>query len=150
NRSNAEFSKLKRMPGSLACIMIDLDHFKKINDTYGHQAGDAVLISVAKILAANARDYDEVGRYGGEEFAVLLPNTNKENAAKNAVRIRKQKEAEKIDEGDGDVLNVTGSFGVACYPAEGIEDINGLLKCADEALYEAKAKSRNVVVMSSR
>jgi len=147
NRSNAEFSKLQRIPGKLACIMIDLDYFKLINDTHGHQAGDAVLVKVAQILAANARDYDEVGRYGGEEFAILLPNTSKENAAKIAERIRKQIEEESIDVGETS-LKVTASLGVASYPAEGIAGINDLLKKADEALYVAKEKSRNVVVVS--
>jgi diguanylate cyclase (GGDEF)-like protein len=147
SRSNAEFSKLKRMPGQIACIMIDLDYFKQVNDNHGHQAGDAVLVQVAQILAKNAREYDEVGRYGGEEFAILLPNTSKENAAKIAERIRENIEQESIDTGEV-TLNVTASFGVSGYPSEGIEDINGLLKRADEALYAAKEKSRNVVVIS--
>ncbi len=150
DRSNAEFSKLKRMPGSIACIMIDLDYFKQINDNHGHQAGDAVLVKVAEILADNARDYDEVGRYGGEEFAVLLPNTNKENARMIAERIRSNIEEVVIDVGAGKKLNVTASLGVAAYPSEGIEDINGLLKKADEALYKAKDLSRNVVVVSDQ
>jgi diguanylate cyclase (GGDEF)-like protein len=149
NRSNAEFSKLQRMPGKLACIMIDLDYFKHINDTYGHQAGDEVLVKVAEILADNARDYDEVGRYGGEEFAILLPNTNKENASKIAERIRKTIEETAIDIGEKE-LSITASLGVASYPAQGVNDMNGLLKLADDALYEAKEKSRNVVVVSEK
>ncbi len=145
-RSNAEFSKLQRMPGKLACIMIDLDYFKHINDTYGHQAGDAVLVEVAQILSDNAREYDEVGRYGGEEFAVLLPNTSKDNAAMIAERIRKQIEETAIDIGDRE-LSVTASLGVAAYPIEGVTGINDLLKFADQALYIAKEKSRNTVVV---
>ena len=147
NRSNAEFSKLKRMPGKLACIMIDLDYFKQINDNHGHQAGDKVLVKVAEILAANAREYDEVGRYGGEEFAVLLPNTSKENAAKIAERIRVSIEEIPI-EIDDKVLRVTASFGVAGYPSAGVENMDDLLKRADQALYKAKEKSRNVVVVA--
>lgn len=147
DRSNAEFSKLKRMPGKLACIMIDLDYFKQVNDTHGHLAGDAVLVRVAEILAENARDYDEVGRYGGEEFAVLLPNTSKDDAAMIAERIRKSIEQNKIDIGEMQ-LQITASLGVASYPAQGINTINDLLKRADEALYEAKESSRNVVVVS--
>lgn len=147
DRSNAEFSKLQRMPGKLACIMIDLDYFKQVNDTHGHLAGDAVLVRVAEILADNARDYDEVGRYGGEEFAVLLPNTSKEDAAMIAERIRSAIEKDKIDIGELE-LQITASLGVASYPAEGINNINDLLKRADEALYEAKESSRNAVVVS--
>lgn len=147
DRSNVEFSKLKRMPGMVACIMIDLDYFKKINDNYGHQAGDKVLVKVAETLARNAREYDEVGRYGGEEFALLLPNTSKENAAKLAERIRVSIEEIPIDIGDK-TLRVTASFGVAGYPAEGIENVDDLLKRADQALYKAKEKSRNVVVIA--
>lgn len=147
DRSNAEFSKLERMPGKLACIMMDLDYFKHVNDNYGHLAGDAVLVKVAQILADNAREYDEVGRYGGEEFAILLPDADASVAAAIAERIRALIEVTEID-AEGHCLKVTASFGVAACPAEGVSNINDLLKKADDALYQAKEKSRNTVVVS--
>ena len=125
--------------------MVDLDHFKRINDTWGHHAGDKVLIAASSIMMDTARQYDEVGRYGGEEFAILLPNANLEGAAVVAERIR-EKIAATIVEVDGNAISMTASFGVACYPAPGIDDLNDLLKAADKALYEAKESGRNRVV----
>ncbi|MDF1764653.1 MAG: GGDEF domain-containing protein, partial [Oleibacter sp.] len=133
---------------SLACIMIDLDHFKRINDTWGHHAGDQVLIEASKIMLNNVRKNDEVGRYGGEEFAVLLPSTNIKKAARIAETIRKKINLAQIDV-DGKIINITASFGVACYPLEGVIDMSDLLKTADKALYEAKETGRNKVVIAA-
>ena len=134
-------------PAALACIMLDLDHFKRINDTWGHHAGDAVLVSASSIMMENARQYDEVGRYGGEEFAVLLPGVTLDIAATIAERLRK-KISEASVSVDGNTISVTASLGVACYPAPGINDMNYLLKAADAALYQAKAAGRNRVVLA--
>lgn len=148
-RSEKELSRAQRIPSAhMACIMVDIDHFKSINDTYGHTAGDAVLEKIAMILLENARPYDEVGRYGGEEFAVLLPSTQLASAVKVAERQRTRiAEAEVVV--DDHIIQVTASFGVASYPADGIRDINELMKAADEALYEAKQSGRNRVVAAT-
>lgn len=149
-RSESEFARARRVPiSSISCIMIDIDHFKKINDTLGHHAGDAVLVQTAALLLANARQYDEIGRYGGEEFAVLLPETSLEIATHIAERLREKIAGQQITV-DGRQVRVTASFGVACFPGEGIETINHLLRAADAALYRAKYGGRNRVVADSR
>jgi diguanylate cyclase len=145
-RGQTELTRARRVPaGGLACILIDLDHFKRINDTWGHHAGDRVLIATSEILMRSARQYDEVGRYGGEEFALLLPAVTLEDAVAAAERIR-EKIAGAVVEVDGERIPVTASFGVAHYPSEGIESLDDLLKAADKALYEAKETGRNKVV----
>lgn len=149
-RSESEFARARRVPISgISCIMIDIDHFKKINDTLGHHAGDAVLVQTAGLLLANRRQYDEVGRYGGEEFAVLLPETSLEDATQIAERLREKIAAQSITV-DGKKISVTASFGVACFPGEGVETINDLLRAADAALYKAKHTGRNRVVADTR
>jgi diguanylate cyclase len=145
-RGETELTRARRVPaGGLACIIVDLDHFKRINDTFGHHAGDRVLVAASAILMASARQYDEVGRYGGEEFALLLPAITLEDAVAAAERIR-EKIASTIVEVDGQHIPVTASFGVAHYPSEGVENLDDLLKAADRALYEAKETGRNKVV----
>ena len=148
-RSEKELFRAQRIPSThMACIMVDIDHFKSINDTYGHPVGDAVLVKIATILLENARQYDEVGRYGGEEFAVLLPSTRLTSAVKVAERQRiRIADAEIVVEDKK--IQVTASFGVACYPADGIRNINELLKAADAALYDAKQSGRNRVVAAA-
>ncbi|MDO8267336.1 MAG: GGDEF domain-containing protein [Moraxellaceae bacterium] len=146
-RGQSELSRARRVPAHVACVMVDLDHFKRINDTWGHHAGDKVLVVASSILMEMARQYDEVGRYGGEEFAILLPNATIDGAAAVAERIR-EKIATTCVEVDGQKISMTASFGVACYPAPGINDLNDLLKAADKALYEAKESGRNRVVQA--
>lgn len=146
-RGQSELSRARRVPAHVACVMVDLDHFKRINDTWGHHAGDKVLVVASSILMEMARQYDEVGRYGGEEFAILLPNATIDGAAAVAERIR-EKIASTSVEVDGQMISMTASFGVACYPAPGIDDLNDLLKAADKALYEAKESGRNKVVLA--
>jgi len=150
-RGHEELARVQRQtatpPAALACIMLDLDHFKLINDTWGHHAGDAVLVTASRIMMENARQYDEVGRYGGEEFAILLPGVTLETAAAIAERLR-QKISDASVNVDGNTIAVTASFGVACYPAPVTKDMNDLLKAADAALYQAKAGGRNRVVIA--
>lgn len=145
-RGQNEFSRAQRMPpGVMACVMADLDHFKRINDTWGHHAGDQVLITASGILMENTRQHDEVGRYGGEEFAILMPGITLEEALVAAERIRASIEATVVD-CDGHRISMTASLGVAAYPGEGIDSLNALLKAADKALYVAKESGRNRVV----
>ncbi|MCC2636847.1 MAG: diguanylate cyclase [Moraxellaceae bacterium] len=147
-RGESELSRSKRLGDSpVACIMLDLDHFKKINDTYGHHAGDQVLVAASAILLQNRRQYDEVGRYGGEEFALLLPNTSAEDALHVADRIRGMLANTPV-ESDGHRIRMTASFGVASCPARDITCLNDLLKAADRALYVAKESGRNRVCLA--
>lgn len=133
---------------SVACVMVDLDHFKAINDTWGHHAGDEVLVAASNILMEHTRQYDEVGRYGGEEFAILMPGLNLAEATAAAERIRAQIAATPV-EADGHSIHITASLGVACFPAPAIDDLNDLLKAADRALYQAKEGGRNRVVSAA-
>lgn len=145
-RSESEFARASRIPVTgISCIMIDIDHFKRINDTLGHPAGDTVLIETAALLLAERRQYDEVARYGGEEFAILLPETSLEDATRIAERLRARIAEQEIRIG-GKKTRVTASFGVASFPAPKIHTIGDLLKAADEALYAAKYGGRNRVV----
>ena len=149
NRGQEEIARTKEQTlptsPSLSCIMIDLDHFKQINDTWGHHAGDQVLIAASKVMMRNARKTDEVGRYGGEEFAMLLPGTSARRAAQIAERIRRKISDMNVIV-DGNSIEVTASFGVACFPSTDIKNMEDLLKAADKALYEAKESGRNKVV----
>lgn len=150
DRGQSEFSRAQRIPASaLACVMVDLDNFKRINDTWGHHAGDQVLIAASTIMMEGARQYDEVGRYGGEEFAILLPGLTLEAAAIVAERIRGEIAGAKINV-DGNPIAITASFGVASFPAPGVVDLNDLLKAADKALYAAKESGRNRVVTAAQ
>lgn len=132
------------MAGQLSLMIIDLDHFKSINDTYGHQAGDEVLRSVADVLAASVREVDLPARYGGEEFAVVMPETGIRGATLMAQRLRKNVAALEIAVPGGKVFSVTASVGVAGYgPSAATPE--ALLGAADSALYEAKHAGRNTV-----
>ncbi|MDR0518629.1 MAG: diguanylate cyclase [Clostridiales Family XIII bacterium] len=133
-----------RRMGTPCCAMIfDLDHFKNVNDTFGHLAGDAVLRSVAKRLKSTARAYDLFARYGGEEFVVLIDGASLADAERLAERIRKQIEASVIRYDDIDI-KITCSIGVA-QASEADFDINDVLRRADDALYTAKKGGRNMV-----
>jgi len=144
-----EFERSRRSQEPLAVVMIDLDRFKAVNDTYGHPTGDVVLYETARILKETAREIDMVGRYGGEEFIAILPNTDEEEAARFAERVRAAVEAHLFRDEQNE-LRMTCSSGVASFPAEGVETPEELLKNADEALYVAKESGRNRVVRASQ
>ena len=139
-----EMSRAEREEKCVSVIMADIDFFKKINDTYGHLAGDAVLRSIAGKMHSLMRSYDFIGRYGGEEFLVILPECCLECAAAFAERLRISVSNDSIDTPDG-MIPVTISFGVAASSKNGKEDADSLVKAADEALYRAKENGRNRV-----
>lgn len=144
-----EFDRAKRYGFPLSYVMCDLDHFKKLNDVHGHQAGDTCLIAVAQLLKETLRGHDTCGRYGGEEFSMVLPETDGEGAVVVADRCRRSIEEARF-EANGEMLGVTMSLGVATfYPDRevGVSDLAGLIKLADEALYVSKDSGRNQVVL---
>ncbi len=128
----------------VSLVMVDIDHFKKFNDTYGHQTGDKVLKSVAYALHQCVRTMDVVARYGGEEFALIFPETRKSDALNIAERLRSSVEKIPIDQETGDSSKITISLGVATFPGDA-EDMRGLISSADKALYRAKGSGRNRV-----
>jgi two-component system cell cycle response regulator len=139
------FGHASRFGEPLACMMCDLDKFKSVNDTHGHQAGDAVLKQLAAILRREAREIDRIGRYGGEEFIYLLPGTSAAAAVVFAERVRAAVEAYEFTFPGGS-LRRTMSCGVAAWPHPGIDSADMLVKAADDALYVAKETGRNRVV----
>ena len=142
-----EISRAKREKKALSCLMLDVDHFKNINDTYGHDAGDEVLKRIAACLKENLRGYDAIVRYGGEEFVVLLPNTEKESAVAVGEKIRIKVAEEKIKSGVH-TISITISIGVFGSKGESLlESAEEYISCADKALYLAKNTGRNKVVL---
>ncbi len=140
------FAHAKRLHEPFSCVMVDLDRFKSVNDTYGHQAGDAVLKQLARLLKNEARDQvDRVGRYGGEEFMLLLPGTVLDAAVTFAERVRKEIETRTFTF-DGGTLKRTASFGVAGWPHPRVPNCDALVRAADDALYVAKETGRNRVI----
>lgn len=138
-----ELHKASRYNRPLSMIMVDADHFKRVNDSYGHEVGDDVLIALAKALAQSARKDDIAARLGGEEFAILLPETTPSGAIDLAERVRKNIEAMGIASGEH-TLRITVSIGVSTSSGRN-ETVSKLLKRSDDALYEAKQNGRNKV-----
>ena len=141
-RMDTELSIARRHGHPLSALMTDIDHFKSVNDTYGHAAGDAVLVGVATILRQMSRKEDIVARYGGEEFILVLPNSPADAALDCAERIRKAIEGSGFPEID---RKVTASFGATLFVPTDTDD--SFIGRADAALYEAKASGRNRVVL---
>jgi diguanylate cyclase (GGDEF)-like protein len=140
-----EIHRAERYNKPLSVVMVDLDRFKKINDTYGHDAGDRALKTISQFFQKNIRDIDAIGRYGGEEFVMLIPDADKKAAFCLAERLRKELAKVKLE----DLPPITISLGIATYPSDGT-DIDELIKKADAAMYEAKRKGRNRAVKFSR
>ena len=140
-----EIHRAERYNKPLSVVMVDLDRFKKINDTYGHDAGDRALKTISQFFQKNIRDIDAIGRYGGEEFVMLIPDADKKAAFCLAERLRKELAKVKLE----DLPPITISLGIATYPSDGT-DIEELIKKADAAMYEAKRKGRNRAVKFSR
>jgi two-component system cell cycle response regulator len=139
-----EVARTKRYNDSLSVILLDVDHFKHINDRRGHAAGDMVLAAVGKLLINALRTCDIVARWGGEEFVLVLPSTSLAGAEQVAERVRELMENAEIKDGNGDAIPVTASFGVAAYTVG--ETLEQVIDRADRAMYLAKSGGRNRVV----
>ncbi|WP_225674900.1 GGDEF domain-containing protein [Thalassolituus marinus] len=142
-----ELERTERTQVATALMMIDLDHFKQVNDTWGHEAGNEVLKQTARIIRDCTRKLDIQCRYGGEEFVVILPSTERRLGVQVAERIRQNIEDTPVMV-NGDVIRLTTSIGLAFHSAESLFDASGLIACADEYLYEAKRGGRNRVCYS--
>ncbi len=140
-----EYKRSDRYGTVFSLIMLDIDFFKKINDTYGHLYGDEILKEMAELVKGCLRTMDIVARYGGEEFAILLPETNLVEAVQTAERIRRAVESHEFMASRGQGLKVTVSQGVTSYPSAGIKSRSDIVAKADAALYEAKESGRNRV-----
>jgi two-component system cell cycle response regulator len=139
-----ELARAERSNEQVCVIMVDIDHFKKINDEYGHLVGDDVLKKFAECMSEHMRPMDRLARYGGEEFAIVLPDTNHRNAMKSAERLRRVIEATAFHTENGIVAEVTASFGVACSLTDASNPTE-LVSLADKRLYYAKRAGRNQV-----
>jgi diguanylate cyclase (GGDEF)-like protein len=140
----AEVARSARFGDPLAVVLADLDNFKGVNDRYGHATGDEVLKAFAAALHETLRESDHAGRWGGEEFALILTNTDAEGGVRLAERARAAIESRTVDLPEGGTVRVTASFGVAAFPAH--QDGEQLFSAADAALYEAKRAGKNRVV----
>ena len=144
-----EVARHERTSEELVLLMVDLDGFKAVNDTYGHPVGDAVLRGVVARLLDSVREMDTVARYGGEEFAVILPQTSAAKGQRVAERLREAVAATPVPAGRGGPLQITVSIGLAVFP-EDARTKGGLVECADKALYAAKRTGKNRVVRFTR
>jgi diguanylate cyclase (GGDEF)-like protein len=142
---DSELNRALRFGSPMSVLMLDIDHFKRINDTWGHAAGDEVLKTVGRLLRESCRVYDVPGRYGGEEFCIMLPETLPGNTAVVAERIRNRLESTPLPCGSGSAV-VTASFGIAgMESADAVLSASALIERADRALYAAKNQGRNRV-----
>jgi len=152
-RLTEEMARARRDKESLVCLMLDLDHFKQVNDTYGHAAGDDVLRELSHRIESQVRGSDVAARYGGEEFVILLPHTGVDAGRLLAERIRHAVSASPVVFGDGRELTITASIGIASTtPQESDFDMKtlgeSLIARADVALYSAKSAGRNCISVS--
>lgn len=142
-----EIVRAKRYGRTLSLLWIDFDHFKHINDDYGHAAGDSVLKATSRLLADSVRSVDAIGRFGGEEFVILLPEMTRSEASETAERLRGLISDTPQSLADGRMVPLTISIGVAVFPDNGV-DASALCAAADKAMYQAKSNGRNQVVLA--
>jgi diguanylate cyclase (GGDEF)-like protein len=142
-----ELARARRFEEPLALVLADIDDFKRVNDRFGHPTGDEVLKAFATTLRESVREIDLAGRWGGEEFVLLLPGTDLEGGRELAERVRRALEALELPAPDGDAVQVTASFGVAAFPEAESQD--RLVAAADRALYEAKRAGKNQVAAAT-
>lgn len=147
-RFREELQRSRKQKHELSFLMVDIDHFKEINDNYGHLVGDAILREVAKAIKENIRQIDFMGRYGGEELSIVLPETDKEQAGLVAERIRQTIESKQVSIYD-ERLGVTISIGISTFPKDS-PDAEDLIDCADQALYLAKQTGRNRICLFTK
>jgi diguanylate cyclase (GGDEF)-like protein len=147
-RLKEELYRAERTHGQLSLMILDIDHFKRFNDTYGHQAGDTILATIAERVLSNARKIDLTARYGGDEFFILLPDTTPDEALALADRLHQAVANEPVALSDGRVVRITVSIGIATYPVHAAS-IEELIKRADEALYWIKSHGRNRIRLYS-
>jgi diguanylate cyclase (GGDEF)-like protein len=143
-----ELARTARERHPVAVLMVDLDHFKLVNDTYGHVAGDAVLSETARRMKSSVRPYDSIGRYGGEEFLIVLPGCDAPSAQAQAERLREALACEPVPV-DGQSIRVTCSIGVSASTGSLVCSSDTLVRDADLALYRAKDRGRNQVAQAS-
>jgi diguanylate cyclase (GGDEF)-like protein len=148
-RLSIELERSRREGHSVSLVMVDIDHFKKLNDTYGHQSGDDALRQVSAILKHEVRPGDQPARYGGEEFAVILPYADQTDAYTMAERLRTIIAARDIVIHEGQTIKVTASLGCATFPVDATTE-QMLMAEADSALYQAKKGGRNQVCQASK
>jgi two-component system, cell cycle response regulator len=141
-----EYERSRRTGEPISVVMFDLDRFKEVNDTHGHQAGDRVLMELADILRESAREIDKLGRYGGEEFMAILPDSDPEAGLTFAERVREMVENQRFEIQEHEPLHMTISAGVAAYPDDEVDGPRRLVHFADLALYSAKKNGRNRVL----
>lgn len=149
-RFNQEMERAKRYQRPLSCLILDIDHFKHVNDTYGHLSGDQVLIDIAQILRNNCRQSDLAGRYGGEELIIFLPETDSPGALIIAERIREMIEQHQTMDDRGEIIRVTVSMGVVSLTGPELEKMDKnerIVQYADDALLRAKKDGRNRIEM---
>ncbi len=142
--AEAEFNMADRKERAMSAILVDIDHFKGINDRYGHKVGDHALQQVAKVLREDLRKYDRVGRWGGEEFILILPDTLLQDAVMVAERIRLKTAETQISLENGETFSVHISLGVACTTSQ-FQSLTKFIDAADQALYQSKQSGRNRV-----
>jgi two-component system cell cycle response regulator len=145
DRLSVEVDRARRFKQQLSLLMLDLDHFKSINDRYGHLVGDDILRQIGTLLAGVARTIDVVARYGGEEFVLIVPETAMDGAAVFAERLRERIAEHQFDLGAEGIFHLTCSVGVATFPSPRVASTEDLFARADEALYRAKSGGRNQV-----
>jgi diguanylate cyclase (GGDEF)-like protein len=139
-----ELSRSQRQAARFSIVLIDLDNFKEINDVYGHQVGDQVLRRISQAMRASKRSYDSIGRYGGEEFLVVLPDCDETSAVSQAERLRETVEQLTIETPAGSI-RTTASLGIAAFDTATCPDSIDMIEAADQALYRAKRHGRNRV-----
>ncbi|HTV55450.1 MAG TPA: diguanylate cyclase [Terriglobia bacterium] len=143
-----EYARAQRVQGSVGVVMADLDHFKPINDTYGHLAGDEVLRELTRRMIGSVRAYDAIGRYGGEEFVIVFPDCGADSAFQRAEQLQRDVTRKPIETNSA-LITVTASLGVAASDQGRCEDYEALLRAADAALYRSKAEGRNRTTLAT-
>jgi two-component system, cell cycle response regulator len=141
-----EYERSRRTGEPVSVVMFDLDRFKEVNDTHGHQAGDRVLTELADIMRESAREIDKLGRYGGEEFMAILPDSDPDAGVTFAERVREMVAKQRFEIQAHEPLRMTISAGIASYPDDAADSPRRLVHAADLALYSAKKNGRDRVV----